>query len=89
MYLFTSCGKNKSQLKTKEVINQVMILKAIFKHYLSSASKYIPFYNSTYPGGIHLFQVSNGNIGTMSEICSKLTIKTLNIFHNLLWCFLD
>ena len=26
-----------------------MILRTIFKHYLSSALKYIPFYNSTYP----------------------------------------
>ena len=48
-------------------------IKSHFKHYLSSALKYIPFYNSTYPGSIYLFEVSNGNIGTTCEICSKST----------------
>ena len=48
---------------------------------------YIPFCNSTQPGSICLFEVSNGNIGTLREICSKLTIKTLKIFHNLYQCF--
>ena len=38
-------------------------------------------------GSIYLFEVNNGNIGTTCEICLKLTIKTLNIFHNLLQCF--
>ena len=64
-----------------------MILRTIFKHYLSSALKYIPFYNSNYPGSIYLFEVNNENIGTTCEICSNLTIKTLNIFRNLLYCF--
>ena len=64
-----------------------MILRAIFKHYLSSALKYIPFYNLTYPDIIYLFKVSNGNIGTTCWICSQLRIKTLNIFHNLLWFY--
>ena len=64
-----------------------MILRTIFKHYFSSTLKYIPFYNSTYPSSIYLFEVNNENIGTTCEICSNLTIKTLNIFHNLLYCF--
>ena len=55
-------------------------------HYLISSLKYIPFYNSTYPGSIYLFEVKNWNIGTTCEICSKLTIKALNIFSNLLQC---
>ena len=39
-----------------------MILRAIFKQYLSSAWKYIPFYNSTYPGSIYLIEVNDPNI---------------------------
>ena len=27
------------------------------------------------PTGIHVFKVNNGNTNTMSEICSKITIK--------------
>ena len=30
----------------------------------------------TFPAGIYLFEVNNGNTRTMCEICSKLTIKT-------------
>ena len=51
--------------------------------------------------GIYLFKRNNGNMRTMCEICSKLTIKTperlhrrpgvflltLNIFASLFWCF--
>ena len=29
-----------------------------------------------FPVGIYLFKVKNGNTRTMSDICSKLTIKT-------------
>ena len=63
-----------------------MILKAVLS-LLEFCLKYVPFYNSTYRGSIYLFKVNNGNIGTMRELCSKLTIKTLDIFHNLLYCF--
>ena len=64
-----------------------MILRTILKHCLSSAFKYIPFYNSTHPGSIYLFKDNNENIGTTRETCSKLTIKTLKIFNNLPKCF--
>ena len=33
------------------------------------------------PNKIYLFKVNNGNSGTMSEICSKLTIKTPDFPH--------
>ena len=34
-------------------------LRTVFKHYLSSASKYIPLYNSNYPCSIYLFKFFN------------------------------
>ena len=34
-----------------------------------------------------MFKVNNGNIGTMFEVFAQLTIKTLDIFNNLLYCF--
>ena len=36
------------------------------------------------PAGIYLFKVNNGNSRTISEVCSKLTIKT-PCFHCWLW----
>ena len=35
------------------------------------------FKNTLYPAGIYMFKVNNRNTRTRSEICSKLTIKTL------------
>ena len=32
--------------------------------------------HKAFPAGIYLFKISNGNIRTMCEICSKLIIKT-------------
>ena len=40
-----------------------MILRTVFKYYLSSSSKYIAFYDSTYIGGIYFSEVNNENIG--------------------------
>ena len=37
---------------------------------------YVFLIDNKNPAGIYLFKVNNGNIGIMSEICSKLTIKT-------------
>ena len=51
-----------------------MMLRAVFKYYLSSGLKNIPFYISAYPSGIHLFKINNGDIGATCKICSKLTI---------------
>ena len=45
------------------------------------------------PTGIFWFRVNNGNIRVISEICSKLAIKTLSLllslnrYHTLFWCF--
>ena len=64
-----------------------MIWKVVFQHYLSYTLKHIPFFNSTYLGSIYLFEVNNRSNRTTCKICSKLTIKTLNIFYNLLLCF--
>ena len=33
----------------------------------------------SYPAGIYLFKVNNGNTRTICEICLKLTIKTLDM----------
>ena len=53
----------------------------------------------SYPAGNYIFEVNNRNTRTRCEICSKLTITTvngvvlvsllftLNIFHTLFWCF--
>ena len=86
-----------NQPKTNVILNKVIfiianvLLQSIFYnfkklHYepfLSITSKYISFCNSTYPGSIYLLEIKNGHIRTMCEISSKLTTKTLNIFHNL------
>ena len=37
---------------------------------------YVFLIDNKNPAGIYLFKVNYGNIGIMSEICSKLTIKT-------------
>ena len=86
-----------NQPKTNIILNKVIfiivnvLLQSIFcnfkkLHYepfLSIASKYISFCNSTYPDSIYLLKIKNGHIRTMCEISSKLTTKNLNIFHNL------
>ena len=35
-------------------------------------------YNTNYPANIYLFKVNNRSTRKRSEICSKLTIKTLD-----------
>ena len=42
--------------------------------------KYLTF-NKNYPAGIYLLKVNNRNTRTRCEICSKLTIKTLERRH--------
>ena len=40
--------------------------------------------NGSYPDGIYLFKVANGNTRTICEICLKLTIKTSDGYNRLL-----
>ena len=43
--------------------------------------KLFAFLSQVYPVGIYLLKVSNRNTRTRCEICSKLTIKTLERRH--------
>ena len=40
--------------------------------------------NGSYPDGIYLFKVENGNTKTICEICLKLTIETSDGYNRLL-----
>ena len=70
-----------------------ILTKTFFKNYIA-------FTNFWSPADICLFKVNDRNTTTMCEICSKLTIKTLeqrhwlvsllltlNRFHKFCWCF--
>ena len=54
-----------------------MKLEAAFKHYLSSTSKYIPSYNSTYPDGIYLCKVINVALNLIGFLFQKIYFQAL------------
>ena len=83
------------------------ILKKLLKHFaelflLDFAELLSAHYHKSSPARIYLFKVNNRNTRKIYEICSKLTINTLeqrhwqrsgvllstlNRFHTLFWCF--
>ena len=46
--------------------------------------KNVFYENGSYPDGIYLFKVENGNTRTICEICLKLTIETSDGYNRLL-----
>ena len=58
----------------------IMIIELTYSRSKCTA-KMVVFPILSYPAGIYLFKVNNENTRTMCKICSKLTIKTLELLQ--------